>query len=285
MLPSAFSTPPGREIPRPSAATVRARLPLREYTRPSKWWNAARRRLFEKVLPGRVTLHPRGDVEHVGSEYGGWPVPLDLLDPDAIAYSVGAGGDVSFDHGLIERTGCEVHSFDPTAAAARHAAENERAGFTFHKVAVWTYAGELTMYGAANPGHMALSAVNLQHTARTARVPCTTIEIVRERLGHGEITLLKLTVDGGEYELLPSFDLERWRTRVLIVNFQHSRSVRSAVRAVARLQREGFVAVARRGTGITFVHVRRSLTPPAGSEAPRIRRQHLPDRAASPARP
>lgn len=238
---------------RPDASRDAERLPISAYLRPAKWHNAIRRRVFEASVPRQVTVYPRADVEHVGSAYGGWPAPLGLLDSSSVVYSVGAGGDVSFDVGLIERTGCQVHSFDPTQEAAKHVAANPHQGLSFHNVAIWTYSGALTMHRAANPANMALSAVNLQRTRSTVETPCRTIESIRTELGHDRITLLKLSLDGGEYDLVPRLELARWGTRVLVVALQHNRPARAVVKLVAELRDQGFLPVARRGTGFTFV--------------------------------
>jgi FkbM family methyltransferase len=228
------------------------RVPAGVYLRPSKWSTAVRRRLFERVVPRAVALHPRADIEHVGSDYGGWPLPLGLLDSSSVVYSVGAGGDVTFDTGLIERFGCEVHSFDPTPEAAAHVAAHARPGLSFHNIAIWTHSGTLTMYRAANPANMALSAVDLQRTGRPVEVPCRTLEAVRRELGHEQITLIKLAVDGGEYELVPRLDLRAWGTRVLVVATHHNRLPQGALALVKGLRSQGFLPVARRGTGLTF---------------------------------
>ena len=231
----------------------RWRLPVDKYLRPTKWRNAARRRIFAATVPRRVELHPRADTEFVGTAYGGWPVPLQLLNRSSVVYSVGAGGDVTFDLGLIERTGCEVHSFDPTPEAARHVAAHAHPRLTFHSAAIWTHAGELTMHHAADPSHMALSAVNLQQTDRSVVVPCRTIEATRAELGHDRIDLIKLTVDGGEYDLVPQLDFARWDTRVLVVALHHNRPAGAALALIAGLRDQGFVPVARKSTGYTFV--------------------------------
>ena len=233
--------------------TPSARLPPRAFLRPAKWSGALRRRAFVARLPRHVALEARADVEHVGSAYGGWPVPLGLLDERSVVYSVGAGEDISFDLGLIERRGCQVHSFDPTDGAARHIAASPHDGLAFHNLAIWTYDGTLRMHGAANPAHIALSAVNLQRTSRTTDVPCRSIESLRTELGHEHIDLIKLTVDGGEYELLPTLQLRRWGTRVLVVTFHHNRPPRAALRLIGALRVQGMVPVARRDTAFTFV--------------------------------
>ena len=243
----------GAARPGAGAGAVDGGVPLRLYLRPGKWRGAARRRSFQARLPKLVELGRRADIEHLGSRYGGWPVPVGLLDGRSRAYCVGAGMDVSFDCALIDKFGCEVHSFDPTDGAAGYVRALGARGPRFHQLAVWTRDGTLRMHRAANPAHIALSAVNLQRTDTAVEVACRTIDSIRRELGHERIDLLKLTVDGGEYELLPSLRLRQWRTRVLVVAFHHNRPPRAAVDAIAALAAEGMVPVARRDTAFTFV--------------------------------
>jgi FkbM family methyltransferase len=147
-----------------------------------------------------------------------------------------------------------VHSFDPAPEANAHADEQSSPNFFFHNVAIWSHSGELEMFRAANPRHMALSAVDLQQTHRSVVVPCRTIESVRDEMGHDRIDLLKFTVDGAEYDLIPHLDLSRWRTRVLVVNLQHNGPLREAWRLIANLRERGFVPIARKGpAGYTLV--------------------------------
>ena len=233
---------------------MRERLPIREYARPVKWRSAARRRIFRARLARDVTIEGGHATTYLGSAYGGWPVPLDAIDADCVAYSVGAGGDISFDLELARRCGCEVHAFDPTPEAARHVASLNDPTVTFHPFAVWLNDGELEMFGAANPRNMALSAVNLQNTHSSVRVPCRTIESVRRELGHDHVDLIKLTVDGGEYQLVPQLDLERWGTRVLVVALHHNERPSRALALISDLHDRGFHPVARKGaTGFTFL--------------------------------
>lgn len=49
----------------------------------------------------------------LGSSYGGWVVPGQLIRPGWTCYCVGAGGDVSFDLELIRRYGATVRAVEP----------------------------------------------------------------------------------------------------------------------------------------------------------------------------
>jgi FkbM family methyltransferase len=221
-------------------------VPISVYLRPAKWRNAVRRRSFEAVAPRGVKVRSDCATEYLGSAYGGWAVPPALLDESSVAYSVGAGGDVSFDLELIRHTGCVVHSFDPAPQAKLHAEKQTCPSFFFHNVAIWSHCGELVMFRAANPEHMALSAVDLQQTRRSVTVPCRTVESLRAELGHERIDLLKLTMDGAEYDFVAHLDLSRWHTKVLVVNLQHNRSPRHAWALIDALRDRGFVPVARK---------------------------------------
>ena len=56
----------------------------------------------------------------IGTDYGGWFIPQNILDKNSICYCVGAGEDISFDIGLIARFDCHVFTFDPTPRAIEH---------------------------------------------------------------------------------------------------------------------------------------------------------------------
>ena len=76
----------------------------------------ARSRRFRRHVSPAASPWP---VEYLGTSYGGWAIPEDLLSADSVCYSAGVGTDVSFDAELIKRYGCKVHAFDltPTSVA------------------------------------------------------------------------------------------------------------------------------------------------------------------------
>ena len=64
--------------------------------RPAKVRNAVRRRWFERRLEA-IALTDAPEVVELGSAYGGWRIPAGLIEPTWLCYSVGVGGDISFD--------------------------------------------------------------------------------------------------------------------------------------------------------------------------------------------
>jgi FkbM family methyltransferase len=212
-----------------------------------------RRRMLWRL--GRLA-RPDGAVptEFLGTEYGGWAIPRDVIGPAWVCYCAGAGIDISFDLALARRFGCEVLTLDPTEESREHVAR-AAAGeprLRFQQVAVWSSDGDLRMYRAADPAHRTLSADNLQRTDRTTTVPARSLASLMREHGHDRIDLLKLDVEGAEYELLPLIASGRLGVSVLCVEMHPTRGVAPAADAFRDLLSAGFRLVDRRGGDFTF---------------------------------
>jgi FkbM family methyltransferase len=224
-----------------------------------------RKRLFKRRMD-MLPLVPGWPLVHVGTVYGGWVVPEGVIGPDWICYCVGAGGDISFDLGLIERYGCTVVSFDPAPESYEYV-QREAAGverFSFMPVGIGPYDGKAQMYVAEDPTHMALSAANVQATDRSVEMPVRSLPSVMEELGHERIDLLKLDLEGWEYEVLPSLDLTRMGVRVLLVELIHAQPARQALALVDALRACGFVPVHRKHNKTCFINEVEVPPPGAG---------------------
>jgi FkbM family methyltransferase len=206
---------------------------------------AVRRRAMLAALAITAPVRPRPALERLGSGYGGWTVPVDLIGSGWTCLCAGAGIDVSFDLALAERFGATVITVDPTDEAREHAARADTGGrLRFVHAALWREDGELEMFVAADPTHRTLSSDDLQRTGRSVRVPA------RSLVSFGPVDLLKLDIEGAEYDVLPLIGDD---VRVLCVELHPTRGIRTAVRAVRALRTAGFALVARHGADFTFV--------------------------------
>ena len=153
-------------------------------------------------------LHVQYDATLVrlGSVDCGWWVPSEVLRPGAVAYCAGAGEDISFDLEL-HRRGLQVVTIDPTPRAIAHvrSVDPRADGFTFVPMGLWDHPSELTFYAPADASDVSHSVVNLQRTADadafTARVD--SLGRIAETLGHDQIDLLKVDIEGAESTVLP----------------------------------------------------------------------------------
>lgn len=211
---------------------------------PQKIRSALRRRWFERAVP-RVALAPARGLTDVGSDYGGWTIPLDAVEADWTCYCVGIGGDITFDLALTAR-GATVRAIEPVAEYVAHAAELAAGEprLTTHEVAVTTEDGPLRMQITHEPESRSVSSADLYDTQDYIEVPGRTLPSLMRELGDERIDLLKLDVEGAEYEIMPTLDLRALGVRVFSTQLHHTGSVAQARALIAGLRRQGYVPVA-----------------------------------------
>lgn len=217
------------------------------------------RRVARELLPLTVPSVRREDLANLGSSYGGWTVPLGLLDADSVVYSVGLGEDASFDLALIDRVGCTVHVFDPTPRAVEYGRSlaADRPAFEFHPVGVWSRSDELTFYAPQDPVHVSHSVVNLQGTddGFTARVE--PISALLKELGHERLDLLKIDIEGAEHQVLAAMLEDGIHPTVLCVEFDQPVPYSWLWRTVRRLCQVGYRLVHNRSWDWTWIRSER----------------------------
>jgi FkbM family methyltransferase len=203
----------------------------------------------------RISLEPWPGLVRLGNGYGGYVVPLDLVEPDWVCYSGGLGEDVSFELELIAATGCRIYAFDPIPRAAAYAtaiaSENPR--FEFRPVGLWSSDATRRFYAPTDPDHVSHSIANLQQTDTFVTAPCRSLRSLMNELGHDRIDLLKLDVEGAEYEVLEPIFTRELSVRVLCVDLHKVESVEHMAGAVTRLAGVGYSPVHVHRTDVTFV--------------------------------
>jgi FkbM family methyltransferase len=168
------------------------------------------------------------DVPHavLGTEYGAHCVatrPLEERGPGALVYSFGLGEDVSFDLALIERFAAEVWGFDPTPRSiAWLRAQVLPAAFHLVEQGIAARDGALRFYEPQNPAHISHSLVNHGRTSKSfVEVEVRRLDTLLRDLGHPRLDVLKLDVEGAEYEVLDDLLAGPHRPTQLLVEFHH----------------------------------------------------------------
>jgi FkbM family methyltransferase len=186
---------------------------------------------------------------------------------EVFAYSFGVGHDISFDLEIISRFGCTVHAFDPTPRSTdwvRHQALPE--GFQFHDYGLGNIDGLATFTPPADPTHVSysMSAPGSTH-GKDESFPVRRLQSIAADLRHDAIDLLKMDIEGAEYDALE--DLLRSGPRIgqLLVEFHHRLLRKQVARTrdtIALLHEAGYLIfdVAPSGEEYSFVH-EDTLTP------------------------
>ncbi|QTX05427.1 FkbM family methyltransferase [Agromyces archimandritae] len=180
----------------------------------------------------------RDDLIRIGTDYGGWWIPEQLIDDSSICYLAGLGEDASFDLGLAQRFGCNVWSMDPTPRAIRYAAGLDHELFHFADVGVWSHDTRQRFYAPQNTEYVSHSLFADHHRSdRYFDADCQSLTTLMQRFEHDHIDLLKLDIEGAEEEVLNSLLAAGIRPNVICVELdvpQSLRRTRELLRDLAR---------------------------------------------------
>jgi FkbM family methyltransferase len=224
-----------------------------------------RHRVRTPGLPWRRDA--RVPVTWLGGDYGGFPVHVEALAPGSVVYSVGVGEDASFDRALLERPGIDLHAFDPTPRSVAWVhAQRWPAGFHFHDVGVAARDGVARFYAPEDPSWVSHS-MRPRVGAAWWEAPVKRLATIAHELGHERLALLKLDVEGAEYEILDDLLASGPPVDQLLVEFHHrfpGVGVARTREAIRKLRGAGFAFVACSRSLEEWAFVHRSALPGAG---------------------
>lgn len=197
-------------------------MKLSKRVHPHYW----RIKLFLKRISGQ-DLWIRSDVVLETHACGPWTYYKNHLGSDSIMYSLGVGDEVRFDLEIIEVCGLTIYAFDPTPTSMEWITSQELPGqFVFHQWAVSGNDGVLRMAQRVNArgkksAGMWTSVLESSNDAETIEVPCYSLPTIMDKLNHERIDLLKMDVEGSEYEIIESMLAMPHRPSQLLVEFHH----------------------------------------------------------------
>jgi FkbM family methyltransferase len=183
-------------------------------------------KLFLKRISGKE-LWLRPEVHHPVRESDSWKYIPSLLNSDSVVYSVGVGDLINFDLSLINHHGVTVHAFDPTPNASEWVDRQQLPDrFVFHPWAASGSDGTLRLYRRVSARGKASSMMwTADDRAGDASdfidAPAYTVSTIMEKLGHERIDLLKMDVEGAEYDILDSLLRGNRLPKQLLVEYHH----------------------------------------------------------------
>jgi FkbM family methyltransferase len=180
-----------------------------------------------------------------GSDYGGWTVAIEELKPARTIYSFGVGNDISFDLAMIQGFGCNVHGFDPSPPVASWIRTQKLpANYAFHPYGLGASDGDISFFAPSpKSGMFSVSDRHRQVGGTEVKLSVKCLSSIVASLGSPCIDLLKIDIEGAEYDLLPSIIQCPVPIRQLLIEFHHRAGVGSlqdTVRSVQELRLAGF---------------------------------------------
>jgi FkbM family methyltransferase len=214
-------------------------------------------KLFLKRVSGKE-LWLRSEVRYDVRKSDSWFYIPQMLDEDSIVYSLGVGDLINFDLDLIGDHGVTVHAFDPTPFAADWVSSQSLPDeFVFHPWAASGSDGTLRLYRRVNRrGESSTVMWTADDTAGDAKefidAPAYTIASIMRRLGHDRVDLLKMDVEGAEYDILAGLTEADPLPKQLLIEYHHrfpSIGKRRTASSIAALRSLGYRIFAISETG------------------------------------
>src|SRR5690606_33598079 len=146
-------------------------------------------------------------AQWVGNDYGGFYINPELLNNTSIVYSIGIGEDTSFDEAMMQQFGCKDIAFNPTPKSIKYV-EHKKLGSLFH-FTPWGIGAKTettTFYLPQNESNVSGSIVIQKNVSETKAIDVQLKHIndLTTHFNHSHIDVLKLDIEGAEYQVLPT---------------------------------------------------------------------------------
>ena len=193
-----------------------------------------------------------------------WALIPTMLTSDSFIISGGVGHAITFEHQLADKTGAVVYLFDPspTGITTMKDALNNHPLIRFYPLGL---AAAESLVGFGYPDRQSEGSYKPPRPNERADVKfqCTTIKTIMREHGQKKIDLLKIDVEGFEYEIINDALANGIEIDQICVELHHNRSITiregklSIVFMVLRLIASGYRLMW--WDKVDFLFVRRSL--------------------------
>ena len=178
-----------------------------------------RKRLFDLgIIPKEIDT-----AELYGGDHG-WVVDYSKLNSNSIVYSVGVGSNIDFDLALIEQLKLKVYAFDPTPRSIEWIEKQcLPKSFKFLPVGLGSKDGEMEFFPPRKESSTHFSPIdrydNLE--VETIKAPVKTLKSIAQELDHQTIDLLKMDIEGAEYEVIDNLEEQELEINQILIEFHH----------------------------------------------------------------
>jgi len=203
------------------------------------------------LIRKEIIVWPQIELETswFGNKHAGFFVDTKLLNSKSIMYSFGVGEDISFDEKLINSYNCTVYAFDPTPKTINFIASKTQISpkFIFHPYGIHSNDGEILFYLPSNPNHVSGTTSKIRNDknreGKTVVVPMKKFSTIIKELGHEKIEILKLDIEGSEYDVLDDILESDVEINQILIEFHHrfaSFGITQTKNAIEKLNTHGY---------------------------------------------
>ena len=176
----------------------------------------------------------------------GWVLDESKISKDSVIYSVGVGSNIDFDIALIKRFHLIVHAFDPTPRSIEWV-ENQSItkNFKFYPLGLGGKDGTMNFFPPLRESSTHFSPVKRydEDDRDVIIAPVKSLTSIASDLGHNHIDLLKMDIEGAEYEVIDSLQTSKITIDQILVEFHHMYKgipIERTIDAIEKLKEIGF---------------------------------------------
>lgn len=223
-------------------------------------------KLIKDFLIGKECYFPiqlRRPIVWYGKPAAGFYVCADVLSAQSIIYSFGVGEDISFDEELMKK-GCEVYAYDPTPKSKIFVEKKQLSPlFHFCPCGIANYDGETKFYLPDNDDYVSCTTYNRwgydENKKKPLIVKVKKLSTLMKENGHSHIDLLKIDIEGSEYDVIDDILKEKIDIVQICVEVHHrfpGIGVEKTKDMVKKLNANGYYIVAISDTREEYTFVR-----------------------------
>lgn len=162
------------------------------------------------------------EKQWVGNKYGGFYIANNSLSNNSIVYSIGIGEDVSFDLDIIEKYNCKIFAFDPTPKSINWVDKNVlNKNFNFSPVGISNEKGSKSFYLPKDSKHVSgsLEKISTVNESNAVELDFDTLKNQMIKNKHHKIDLLKMDIEGSEYDVIDLIVTDKIQIDQILVEF------------------------------------------------------------------
>ena len=221
--------------------------------------------LLKRIAGQELWLRPA--ISPTLVQLSDWAIVPNLLNRETpIVYSFGIGDSIAFERLLIEKFHAEVHAFDPTPSVdCWLRATKIPDAFHFHPWAISSRDETLMLYPRRRRNGSAMTEMytcvpQAGVDGDSLSVPSRRLSTLVTLLGHEKIDVLKMDIEGAEYDVLSDLIESQLRPAQILVEFHHrfdGIGKKETSRSISRLTKLGYVIafVSETGREVTLVYL------------------------------
>jgi FkbM family methyltransferase len=185
-----------------------------------------------------------------------WNLNMQEVDKNSFVVSAGAGHDISFELELIAQTGCQIVLLDPSPTGCKTVEKIQLPPeITFEPIALSDRTGQMTL---AKPANLLEGSWRVAVDGEGDTMPCTSIGEIMERHSKSSVELLKIDIEGFEYQVVQDIILNKIPVKQICVEihqgFEFGKTRWDRWRLIYQLHQSGYRLIHYDGWDHTFLH-------------------------------